>query len=365
MCGRDVAGRIVPALLLNPAFTDMELSLRRMKPDGARLRLVWLRDGVQAPPRHGGFKDGRRSDAATGEGSARQDFSFLKDFLAAILSTEGDFERVLGFDGDVTGRGNEPASAIFVWGVLDDSLSFLSMLLTEGDFKAILGFVGDAILVLGTEALSTILFWGAEVISVVDLVSLLSVLSTDGDFVMVFGLDGSTTVLMGTKVLSSILICGDPGKELTEYLNSLFSTLSREGDFVRIFGLVGESVFLFDTERSLFVLLWDAERAALLFLVRNLSPEDFVADLGCGSNLCFAPKVDVSTLFLGRSKRFGLAVDSKTSLSLMISEVGSRPFEPRVSILFTQSILFTKAFSFDEPTEMCSRIGFEGDVVKV
>lgn len=111
-----MAGRIKPALLLKPAFTDMELSLRRMKPDWARLRLVWLRDGVQAPPRHGGFKDGRRSDATTGEDSTGQDFSFLNDFLDEILSTDGDFERVLGLVGDVrVGWGNEPASAIFVW----------------------------------------------------------------------------------------------------------------------------------------------------------------------------------------------------------------------------------------------------------
>lgn len=115
MCGRDVAGRIKPALLLKPAFTEMELSLRRMKPGWARLRLVWLRDGVQAPPRHGGFKDGRRSDATDGEGSAGQDFSFLNNFLDVIFSTDGDFDSVLGFVGDVeVGWGNEPASAIFV-----------------------------------------------------------------------------------------------------------------------------------------------------------------------------------------------------------------------------------------------------------
>lgn len=158
MCGRDVAGRIVPARLLNPALTDMELSLRRMKPDWARLRLLWLRDGVQAPPRHGGFKDGRRSEVATGEDSTGQDVSFLDGFLGAILSTEGDFER--SFVGEFkVFWGNEPGSVIFVWRVLENSLLFLSMVVTGEDFETVLGFVGDT-----TLALSAILFWGVDVV---------------------------------------------------------------------------------------------------------------------------------------------------------------------------------------------------------
>lgn len=135
MCGRDVAGRIVPALLLNPAFTDMELSLRRMKLDWARLRPVWLRDGVQGPLRQGGFKDGCRSATVTGDGSI-VDLSFFIDFLAAIFSTDGVFESTLFFAGDVSWR-VKLASAVFVGGVLHTSMFFLSMLLTEGDFGTV------------------------------------------------------------------------------------------------------------------------------------------------------------------------------------------------------------------------------------
>lgn len=238
-----MAGRIKPALLLSPAFTDMELSLRRINPDWARLRLVWLRDGVQAPPRHGGFKDGRRS----GEDSTGQDLSFLNGFLDEILSTEGDFERVLGLvEGVKADWGNEPASAMLVWGILDNSLVLLPKLLPEGDFGTVLCFVGDAILVWGTEPFSTILFLGTGNISVFDLLNLFSILSIDGDFVMGFGLDGSTTVDLGTEAPPSIFMWG--GNSPIEYLFSFLSILSREGDFVIIFGLVGESAFLFNTE---------------------------------------------------------------------------------------------------------------------
>lgn len=294
-----MAGRITPALLLSPAFTDMELSLRRMSPVWARLSPLWLRDGVQAPPRHGGFKDGRRSDAVIGEGSAGQDFSFLSGFLDAILSTDGDFERVLVFAGDIkVGWGNEATSTILVWGDLGESLVLLSKLLTEGDLETVLGFVGDALSVLGREATSAILVWGIADISVVDLFSLLSILSIDGDFVKVFGLDGRTTV-----PLFSILVWGDPGNPPIECLNSFLSALSHDGDFVIIFGFVGESMFVFDTEFSLFT----------LFLVSNLSPEgDFEVDFESG----FAPEVKVSILVWGKSKHFGLPVDSELFLSI-------------------------------------------------
>lgn len=238
--------------------------------------------------------------------------------------------------------GDKSVSTIFVWGILDDSLLFLSKLEMEGDFKTVLAFVGDAILVLGTEALSTILFWVADVISVLDLLSLLSVLSTDRDFVGVFGLDGRTTVLMGPKVPSSFLIRAGPGEEPIEYLNSFLSTLSREGDFVRIFGLVGESVFLFDTDRSLFILFCATERAMLPFL-------GLVVDLECCSLFGFAPEVVVSVSVLSKSKRFGLAGDSVASLAIL--KVGSGPAEPWVSLEFAKSTLFTEAFSFVEPAE--------------
>lgn len=332
---------------LSPALTDMELSLRRMSPVWARLSPVWLRDGVQAPPRHGGFKDGRRSDAATGEGSAGQDVSFLSGFLDATLSTDGDFERVLGFAGDIKlGWGNEATSAILVWGVLGESVVLLSKLLTEGDLETVLGFVGDAISVLGREATSAILFWGIADISVIDLFSRLSI---DGDFVKVFGLDGSTTF--------SILVWGDPGNPPIECLNSFLSALSRDGDFVIIFGFDGESIFVFDTEFSLFI----------LFLVGNLSPEgDFEVDFESG----FAPEVEVSILVWGKSKQFGLPVDSDVFLSidatlLSVLELGPRHFVPWVteaamlvwvtkgsSLLVILSSLITEVFLFVESVKM-------------
>lgn len=87
-------------------------------------------------------------------------------------------------------------------------------------------------------------------------------------------------------------------------------------------------MLLFDTERSVFVLFCDAERARLLFLAGSFSPEDFVKDLQRASLLRFAPEVDVSVMGWGKSKCVGLAVDFKALVSLTaILEVGSRRSE--------------------------------------
>lgn len=214
------------------------------------------------------------------------------------------------------------------------------MLLLEGDFEIVRCFVGDVMLVLDTEAFSAILLCGIDDTSEVDLFSLLSVLSTEGVFVMVFGLDGSTTVALGTEGLSFILIWGDGGRTPIEYLNSLLSVLSREGDLLMIFGLVGDSILLFAW--SLFIRLWDTERAALLFLVANLSPEvDFEEDFVAGSLLGFGD----SMLVWSKSKRSGLPLDFKPFLSIGATstttlEVGSRLFVAAM-LLLIQSLLPT------------------------